>query len=135
MSGLQRFEDWPERLHAFVAARSATPFAWGMHDCCIFAADAVLAVTGQDPGAPWRGYSTARVAVRRMREPGLPAIASAALGEPIAAPLAWRGDVVAVRLGKRIALGVCLGDVATVAATPTGVAMVPMIAATAAWRV
>lgn len=59
------------RLRALVQARHAQPFAWGVRDCCLWAADAVLAVTGQDPAAGLRGtYASARQAVRIVRQGG-----------------------------------------------------------------
>lgn len=36
-----------------------TPFVWGQADCILSVADHVLAVTGKDPAARWRGsYKT-----------------------------------------------------------------------------
>lgn len=57
-------------LAAFLRAGGARPFAWGVQDCCLWAADWVLAATGRDPAAVWRGrYRTAlgaaRLAARR----------------------------------------------------------------------
>jgi hypothetical protein len=45
-------------LHQFFTARSKMPFAWGTNDCCTFAADAILAMTGTDIAAPFRGKYT-----------------------------------------------------------------------------
>ena len=45
---LPRLRDWPERLDALLRARAEWPFVWGVHDCCTFCADAVLAITGVD---------------------------------------------------------------------------------------
>lgn len=50
-----RLHDWPERLSKTIAAARGTPFAYGRHDCCIFAADCVEALTGIDLAADWRG--------------------------------------------------------------------------------
>ncbi len=52
---LVRAQDWEQRLHAFIESRRSAPFAWGTHDCCIFAADWVLALTGKDIAADFRG--------------------------------------------------------------------------------
>jgi uncharacterized protein DUF6950 len=43
------------RLAEFLSAALARDFAWGRHDCMLFAADWALALTGRDPAAPWRG--------------------------------------------------------------------------------
>jgi len=46
-------------LADFLKGASGRPFVWGECDCCLFAADWVLARTGQDPAAGWRGrYDT-----------------------------------------------------------------------------
>lgn len=42
-------------LPAFLASRKGQPFAWGKNDCCLFAADAVQAITGVDIAADFRG--------------------------------------------------------------------------------
>jgi len=44
-----------EVLETFLHSRVATPFAWGSHDCCLFAADAILEVTGIDIADDFRG--------------------------------------------------------------------------------
>jgi len=65
-----RAPDWRARLAAFIEARRATPFVWGAHDCCLFAADAVLAMGGPDVAAPLRGYASRFGALRRLRRAG-----------------------------------------------------------------
>lgn len=52
---LERFPDWPQRVGAFMRDRATVPYAWGRNDCAIFAADAILAATGQDMAAAFRG--------------------------------------------------------------------------------
>lgn len=47
--------DWETRLHDFIESRKADPFAWGTNDCCLFAADAVLAMTDVDIADKFRG--------------------------------------------------------------------------------
>lgn len=98
-------------LHELIAARLTTPFAWGVHDCCLWAADAVQVQTGVDPAAPWRGtYSDAIGAARLVRElGGLEAIGAKAgtIIRPMAAAL---GDIGLLRRGDRDVLGVCAGQ-------------------------
>ena len=98
-----RRDDWPERLDAFIRARRARSFAWGQHDCALFAADAVEAMTGNDPAAVFRGgYDSAAGALKAIRAAGhadLLSAVSAGLGEPLPSPLyAQRGDIAAVPL-------------------------------------
>ncbi len=42
---LARTPGWPRRLSDLVAERHGAAFAWGSRDCCLWAADAVLALT------------------------------------------------------------------------------------------
>jgi hypothetical protein len=95
----------PERLAALIEARRHTPFAWGTHDCCLFAADAVLATTGADPAAEWRGrYDSEAEALELLGARGLEgtvADAMAAFGAPECPVLAaQRGDVVLATSGN-----------------------------------
>ena len=54
-----RRHDWPARLAATIAAGQTRDFRYGEHDCCLFAADCIAAVLGDDPAAAWRGrYAT-----------------------------------------------------------------------------
>lgn len=58
-------------LQAFIDSRSAMEFSRGLNDCCLFAADWVLACTGRDPAAQWRDvYKTKRAAVAVLRGVG-----------------------------------------------------------------
>lgn len=127
--------DLPERLQAFIESRRETPFAWGSHDCALFAADWVASATGTDPAQGLRGrYRTARGAARLIkREGGLEAIADSRLGERIEPKLAQRGDVVLLEGSHGPTLGVCLG-VDAAAPGEDGLMLVPMHNALAAWR-
>jgi hypothetical protein len=51
-------QNWQTLLHEFLELRGPAPFAWGSNDCALFAADAVMAMTGADMGAPVRGKYT-----------------------------------------------------------------------------
>jgi len=46
-------------LAQFIKRGQNIPFSWGNHDCCLFACNCVVAMTGLDPGKKYRGrYST-----------------------------------------------------------------------------
>lgn len=65
---MNRLDDWPLRLSAHIKAASGRPFSWGAHDCCIWACDGILGMTGADPMAELRGkYSTAIGAARALK--------------------------------------------------------------------
>lgn len=106
-----RLPDWQSRLHALVMARWREPFAWGRNDCCLFAADAVLAVTGQDLAADLRGrYATAREAEVLLRaHGGLLMLADARLGPEVPVGLAQPGDVGVTVQNGRDTLAVAAG--------------------------
>lgn len=127
-----RHEDWEKRLNQHL--ESVGPFEWGANDCCLFAANAVLAITGDDYAKPYRGYKTAKGALSRLKGIGVAGVATKALGAPKAAVFAKRGDVVSFDSGDGIALGVCVG--AKIAAVgQDGLVMLPMSEALQAWSV
>lgn len=118
------------------------PFAWGVQDCCTWAAEAAYhALTGQSArrrlGLPKRPHTTARGAANVLRRwGGDPCGIPPALGCP-ALPrvaMAQRGDLVALPQGQSHALGVCLGEVSAFAG-PDGLVFEPTLDCTAAWRV
>lgn len=107
-----RHADWPERLADFIEARRHLPFAWGRQDCATFAADALQALTGQDPLAPLRGqWATEEQAQQVLqRLGGLPRAVRSVLGRPLPIrTIAPRGAVVCARMAGTAILGVHLG--------------------------
>jgi hypothetical protein len=53
---LQRKLHWASRAyHNFLLSRANIPFQWGRNDCALFAADGILAMTGLDIAADFRG--------------------------------------------------------------------------------
>ena len=132
----QRMRDWPERLAALFAAREAQPFEWGAHDCCLFAADAVLAVTGHDPAADLRGtYRTAAQAAQVMeRFGGLAGVAIERAGRVVPVALAQPGDVGLSRHDMPRPTLAVWGGTAWHAAAAVGLVVVPTEAITRAWR-
>lgn len=140
MSQLTRLPDWPERLAAFLAAVKDRRFAWANHDCCSFAADAVLAMTGTDAIAPWRGTYTTKLQAARVlgKAGGLSALVTSCVGQPLASPLlAQRGDVMLFEMPAPhgpAALGICVGP-HIAAPGPRGTELLPCAAALAAWRI
>lgn len=51
----RRLADWPQRLAAFFADAQTKEFAYGTFDCCVFASNAVYAMTGIDMMHNFRG--------------------------------------------------------------------------------
>lgn len=127
--------DWQIEFSSFVRERARRPFEWGSNDCCLFAADAVQAMTGVDHAAALRGYTSAREAARVVAaNGGLRKIASEALGAEISPLLAGVGDLVLVENAGRELLAICNGGTA-LAPGEEGTVVVSMESARAAWRV
>ncbi len=102
-----------DALIAYLDARSAAPFAWGVNDCVSFAAGAVLAVTGEDLFARAGvkvTWSSAKGAARKLKAwGGVEGAVSSLLTEiPIAA--AHRGDVALLEVEGRQSLCIFEGD-------------------------
>jgi len=111
------------------------PFEWGVNDCCLFAADAVLAMTGEDLAKPLRGYTSALAAKRLVDEAGgLRELVSQFLGEAVSPLMAAVGDVVLLENEGRDLLGICNGT-NVIGAGERGMAVLGMDLARAAWKV
>lgn len=131
-----RLHDWQMRYAALVQERLAAPMVWGQHDCCLWASDVVLALTGVDPAASLRGqYVSEKQALRLVRSlGGLEAIASAALGVSKSAALAQIGDVLLLTQSGRSLLAVCNGGHA-LAVGEQGLQIAPLPLRGKAWSV
>lgn len=109
---LTRLPDWEEWLATMLADWQGVAFAWGKHDCLMFAAAAIEAVTGVDPGKGHRGkYRSQASAFRHLGKLGatsVPAYLDSLFPATVPA-LARRGDLVVDHDGNA---GVCIGAVA-----------------------
>jgi hypothetical protein len=127
--------DWPQRLAEYVEASRVAPFAYGSHDCCWFAGNAVEAMTGENPMRAF-DYTSRLGAERLIRSAGtLDALVNRALGEPVHSSQAGRGDVVIADLEEGATVGICLGDRCVFATDPVGITFRPREMARAAWRI
>lgn len=64
---LVRIGDWEQALSEYLTDQEKVPHSFGSHDCALFGAGAVLAMTGADPAAEFRGkYQTAAGAVKAL---------------------------------------------------------------------
>jgi hypothetical protein len=118
-----------------VLERSDRGFVWGVTDCALFVADAVVAMTGVDVAASYRErYASADGARKIMNGRSLGEMMTDVLGMPLSAPLFARpGDpcVVSIRSGE--IAGVVMGEHVAVQG-PRGVVRVPLTCVVAAWR-
>lgn len=125
---------WRDEFDALIRERMRMPFAWGTHDCCIFAADCVAARIGVDLAAGLRGtYSDALGAARELRRLGGLEEVGAMSGNEIKPLCATAGDIGMVWDGAADLLAVCSGEVWLVPAR-SGLAALPFNAAKKAWR-
>ncbi|QBY42144.1 hypothetical protein QE197_02460 [Arsenophonus nasoniae] len=61
-----RHPDWATRLPDTLRAAMSRPFSWGEHDCCLFAADCVMAVCDFDPCSEIRGRYRSKAGALRV---------------------------------------------------------------------
>lgn len=141
MAVLTRLPDWPQRLDAAIEAARSRCFAYGEFDCYLFAADTVLAITGVDLAASFRGQYDSPVSAARILAGygSMEAIATSLLGEPVHPARARRGDVVLAQLpipdGETgDCAGVCTGHYFAFA-QPQGLGFVRRAAVRLAWCV
>jgi hypothetical protein len=108
-----RLPDWKPRLLAYLQESSARPFQFGTHDCALFAAGAVQAMTGFDPAADYRGgYRTLNGGLRAIHKAGFEDHVALAchLFEAIHSSRVAPGDLAVVDTDEGAALGVVQGD-------------------------
>lgn len=138
-----RVSNWPALLTAAIDDAKTKPFAWGVHDCCMNAANLIQAITGVDPAASFRGtYSTESEAQAIIEAAG----GLVALIDGIAAQNGWtkcrplnarRGDLVVCfqKDTQTFALGVCTGRNAVFVSPFVGMIFQPIENCVNAWRV
>lgn len=110
---MTRLPDWTPRLVRWLALAAPRPFVPGTHDCALFLAGAVEAMTGVDYAASYRGrYTTLRGGLRILRRDGFADhIALAAHHLPEISPAEARpGDGVVVETPDGPALGLHQGE-------------------------
>lgn len=106
---MTRFPDWQGRLSWFFTQNRNRPFEYGTWDCCLFAADAIKAMTGTDIAAEFRGRyanrteayaligSVGSVAPKVAKQYGMPQV-------PIS--YARRGDMALIERARDYSLGI-----------------------------
>lgn len=132
-----RRTDWQSRLSTCIEGALTKPFEWGRHDCALFAADAIQAMTDVDLATGFRGrYSTETGSVRRLRSAGHSdqlQLAASLLPE-IDPAFATDGDVCSFVAAGWTVLGVYVGDLIA-APGIDGLTFVPRTDATRAFHV
>lgn len=134
-----RYEDWAERLAEYYELLHELQFEQGTHDCGLFAAGAIEAMTGVDHIAPYRGkYTSVAGYMKLLKADGFKSVeayCTSVLGEPIPVLLAQRGDLVMKQERGIEALGICDGASAIFINQDGGLTNVYMDECLKAWRV
>ncbi len=109
-----RLTDWRQRLDDYLDRICRLPFEYGTHDCGLFSAGAVEAMTGFDPATEFRGrYSTHAGITRILRKMGFDDHVGyvCSLFAPIHVSQADIGDLAAVDTGADgLAIGLVSGS-------------------------
>lgn len=133
----QRISTWEAALSAYLSEQRDRPFSHGTHDCALFAAGAVQAMTGHDPAADFRGaYRSVAGSVRALKERGAGTLEATidAMFPTIPAGFVRRGDLV----WNGESVGVSIGSVALFVGTDegkNGLVRVPRAEWMKGWRV
>lgn len=139
-----RYNDWQTRLAVYLRTIQDQPFTWGHHDCALFAANAVLHTTGQDPAPMFRGVYTdragAHAALKAFAGGGLAETAEKICAQcrfPEVLPaFCQRGDVALCTQGGHDTLGIIdfTGQYVMIAADK-GITRKPLDCVKRVWRV
>lgn len=135
---IRRFPDWRPRLVARMAEAASRPFAYGTHDCALFVADALFAMTGHDAAAEYRGrYNTIKSGLKATLKAGCADHVDVyhQLLQPVAPAFAVMGDIAVIPMAGSIpALGIFEGG-QVIVLRESGLGLLPRDSATAAFRV
>lgn len=132
-----RLSNWEANLHDYMAKMASAEHVYGVSDCALFASGAVLAMTGYDPAAEFRGkYKTELGAARVLRSIGEGDLESTfdAKFPEISTAFAQRGDL--IWDGENV--GVCFGAFAVFMGAQdaeNGLVKIPRTEFVKAWRV
>jgi hypothetical protein len=136
----KRLQNWPKLFAEKIDELSAKPFVWGEHDCCLFSADVIAAITGIDPMEKLRGtYSTAYGAHKAIDDLGglesaADALTSAHGWGEIAPAFMGRGDLAIFNHLNGTSLGICDGAF-ILGTSESGLVSVPRAVAIKSWRI
>lgn len=142
---MNRYPDWEIRLYNLLNKRAKQSFQWGKHDCALFACDCILAMTGDDAAAwfrgKYRGCHGARRIIRKFTKGyGLESLTDTITRQhhfyevPVAK--AQRGDLLLLDspLGPTLGI-VSLDGFRAYAASLQGLDTFSVLAARRAWRI
>jgi hypothetical protein len=142
---LTRLSNWQSSLSGYLMSVASTPFRYGVLDCGLFVADALLVMTGIDAASELRGtYTNRREAFASIKSlcgtASMEAVATyiaRSYGIPQLPILcAQRGDPVLLRHGRTSSLGiVALHGTEILTPYKDGLLRLPLSHATRAWHI
>jgi hypothetical protein len=91
-----RISTWEQALADYIAIKRHEPFEYGVNDCCLFAAGAVVEITGEDPMPEFRGkYDSLKGSLTVIKEIGAGTLEATLDGKfpEVAIGNAQRGDL------------------------------------------
>lgn len=141
-----KLDNWEIALETIVTGRMETPFEYGTHDCCLFAADCVLAISGVDIAEAYRGKYTDAVSAFALIQTVTggttveDTMDHACKTHEFIRPLdsilyAQRGDVVSMIVGDTITLGVVALDGSHAWFTGESLTKYPLSKCARAWNI
>jgi hypothetical protein len=142
---LKRKLHWDTRhLHQFFLDTANTQFEWAKNDCCIFAANAIEAITGVDIADDFRGKYTDQLSALRLiaTVTGGSTVADAAahcatkhgLVEHAYPLMAKRGDLVVIDNGGTLIAGVVhLNGMHVISVGESGAVRLPITSVVRSW--
>lgn len=139
---MPRKHDWQLHLMQYLADCARKPFEPGQHDCALFWAGAVEAMTGEDPASMWRGkYTTIAQGLRLLKKAGYPdhVAVAASIFDEIPVAFAAPGDLAVLPADESDPHALPIAGVVQGAGiyllAPTGLAVLPLLSARTAFRV
>lgn len=132
-----RSPDWQLKFADATREAHSKRFKWGEHDCCLWVADCVLAITGKDFAVTWRGkYSDEQGAYELIKSgESLTKMVSSVLGlEPVHPNFGNVGDVALVFTGGKEALAICNGS-SVLIPSRTRMVSLPMTSVKKIWKI
>jgi len=91
-----RILTWEDALSEYITTKRDEPFEYGLNDCCLFAAGAVEAITGEDPRPEFREkYDSLKTSIKAIKEIGAGTLEATMDGKfpEVAISHAQRGDL------------------------------------------
>lgn len=134
---LTRLVNWRSNLQSFILTIQAQHFEYGVHDCIIFPANCIRAMTGVDLAIPYRGkYKTLRGGIGLLKKHGYKDQFDYIKRNFTEYPpsMAQTGDIALVDIGDSIpAGGIVYGDVIYMVHRKS-IAVVPITMAATVYR-